>query len=39
MVAFRGTLDTVQIEDPKIIKEKLTDGKKLFVGLETNQFR
>ena len=29
MVGFSGTLDTGWIEDQKMIKDKLTDGKEL----------
>ena len=29
MVGFSGILSTVQIEDQKMIKDKLIDGKKL----------
>ena len=36
MVGFSSTLDTGWIEDQKMIKDKLTDGKELQVGLEVN---
>ena len=36
MVGFSGILDTSYVEDRKMVKEKLIDGKKLWVGLETN---
>ena len=36
MVGFSGILDTGQVEDQKMIKEKLIDGKKLLVGLGVN---
>ena len=36
IVGFRGILGTGWVEDRKMIKEKLTDGKKLRVGLEAN---
>ena len=37
MVNFSGILVSGQVEDRKIIKEKLIDGKKLLVDLEVNQ--
>ena len=37
MVGFSGILDTGWVEDQKMIKDKLIDGKKLYVGLEANQ--
>ena len=36
MVVFSGVLDTGQVEDQKMIKDKLIDGKKLLVDLEVN---
>ena len=36
MVAFSGILGIGQVEDQKMIKEKLIDGKKLLVDLEKN---
>ena len=36
MVGFSGTLDTGWVEDRKMIGDKLTDGKKLWVSLEAN---
>ena len=33
MVGFSGILGTGQVEDQKIIKGKLIDGKKLWIGL------
>ena len=36
MVSFTGTLGTGQVEDQKMIKDKLIDGKKLWVDLEVN---
>ena len=33
MVGFSGILGTGWVEDRKMIKDKLTDGKKLWVGL------
>ena len=37
MVGFNGILDIGQVEDQKVIKDKLIDGKKLLVDLEVNQ--
>ena len=37
MVGFSDILDIGQVEDQKMIKDKLTDGKKLLVNLEVNQ--
>ena len=37
MVGFSGILDIGQVQDQKMIKDKLTDGKKLLVNLEVNQ--
>ena len=37
MVAFGGILGTGQVEDWKIMKEKLIAGKKMRVGLGVNQ--
>ena len=39
MVGFSGILGTGQVEDQKMMKDKLIDGKKLRVGLEVNQSR
>ena len=39
MVCFNGILDTGWVEDWKIMKDKLIDGKELYVGLEVNQLR
>ena len=36
MVGFTGILDNGQVEDQKMIKGKLIDGKKLCVGLGLN---
>ena len=36
IVGFSGILGTGWVEDQKMIKDKLTDGKKLWVGLEVN---
>ena len=36
MVGFSGILGTVWVEDQKMIKDKLTDGKKLWVELGVN---
>ena len=36
MVGFSGILGTGQVEDQKMIKDKLIDGKKLWVDLEVN---
>ena len=37
MVGFSGILGTGQVEDQKMIKEKLIEGKKLRVALQVNQ--
>ena len=34
MVDFRGILDTGKVEDLKIIRNKLVDGKKLLADLK-----
>ena len=39
MVSFTGTLGTGQVEDQKMIKDKLIDGKKSWVGLGVNWWR
>ena len=39
IVGFSGILDVGQVEDHKMMKDKLIDGKKLCVGLEANQSR
>ena len=36
MDGFSGILDTGWVEDQKMMKGKLIDGKKLWVGLEVN---
>ena len=36
MVGFSGILDTGYREDQKMIKDKLIDGKKMWVDLEAN---
>ena len=36
MVGFSGILGTGQVEDQKMIKDKLIDGKKLRLGLGVN---
>ena len=36
MDGFSGVLDTGWIEDQKMMKDKLIDGKKLWVGLGVN---
>ena len=36
MAGFSGILDTGWVEDQKMMKGKLIDGKKLWVGLEVN---
>ena len=36
MVGFSGILGTVQVEDQKMMKDELIDGKKLSVGLRVN---
>ena len=37
MVGFNGILGIAQVEDQKMIKDKLIDGKKLVVDLKVNQ--
>ena len=37
MVGFSDILGIGQLEDQKMIKDKLIDGKKLFVDLDVNQ--
>ena len=37
MIGFSGILGTGQVEDQKMIKDKIIDGKKLSVDLEVNQ--
>ena len=37
MVCFSGNLGIGQVEDQKMIKDKLIDEKKLLVDLEVNQ--
>ena len=39
MVVFSDTLHDGQVEDHKMMKDKLIDGKKLKAGLEVNQTR
>ena len=39
MIGFSGILDTSQVEDQKMMKDKVIDGKELQVGLEANQLR
>ena len=39
MVGFSGILGTGQAEDQKMIKDKLIDGKTLWVGLGVNKSR
>ena len=39
MDGFSGTLDTGYVDDWKMMKDKLIDGKKSLVGLEVNQSR
>ena len=39
MDGFSGILDTDQVEDLQMVKDKLLDGKKLKVGLEENQLK
>ena len=39
MVGFSGILGTGQVEDQKMIKDKLTDGKKFLVGSGVNWWR
>ena len=36
MVGFNGILGTSWVEDWKMIKDKVIDGKKLWVGLGVN---
>ena len=36
MVGFSGILDIGWVEDQEMIKDKLIDGKKLWIGLEVN---
>ena len=36
MVGFSGILETGWVEDSKMMKDKLIDGKKLWVGLVLN---
>ena len=36
MVGFSGILDAEEVEDQKMMKDKLIDGKKLRVDLEAN---
>ena len=37
MVGFSGVLGIGQVEDQKMIKDNLIDGKKLLVDLEVSQ--
>ena len=37
MVGFSGIIETGQVEDQKMMKDKLIDGKELYVGLEVDQ--
>ena len=39
MVGFTGFLGIGQLEDQKMIKDKLMDGKKLLLHLEVNQWK
>ena len=39
MDGFSGILDTGQVEDHKMMKDKLIDGKELQIGLEANYLR
>ena len=39
MVGCSGILGTGQVEDQKMIKDKLIDGKKLWVGFGVNWWR
>ena len=39
MVGFRGILGTGQVEDRKMIKDKLIDGKKSWVRLGVNWWK
>ena len=36
MLVFNGILGTVQVEDQKMMKDKLIDGKKLWAGFGVN---
>ena len=36
MISFSGILDAEEVEDQKMMKDKLIDGKKLRVDLEAN---
>ena len=36
MAGFSGILGIGKVEDPKMIKDKLIDGKKFIVDLEVN---
>ena len=36
MVGFSGILGNGWVEDQKMIKDKLTDGKRMWVDLEVN---
>ena len=36
MVGFSGILDSSWVEDLQTMKDKLIDGKQLWVGLEVN---
>ena len=37
MVGFSGILGTGQVEDKKMMKDKLIDGKNFLVDLQVNQ--
>ena len=39
MVGFSGILGIGQIDDQKMIKDKLIDGRKLWVGLGVNWWK
>ena len=39
MVGFSGILDTGWVEDLQMMRDKLTDEKKLLVDLKANYFR
>ena len=39
MVGFNDILGTVSVEDRNMMKDKLIDGKKLWVGLGINWWR
>ena len=39
MVGFSGNLGIGQVEDQKMMKDKLIDGKTLWVGLGVNWWR